>query len=36
MTTQKIYGIGLPDDVLDKVYRGNARRILAQRPAAGR
>ncbi len=27
----KIYGIGLPDDVLDKVYRGNARRVLAGR-----
>lgn len=24
----KIYGIGLPDDVLEKVYRGNARKIL--------
>jgi predicted TIM-barrel fold metal-dependent hydrolase len=27
----KIYGIGLPDDVLEKVYRGNARRILRLR-----
>ena len=24
----KIYGIGLPDEVLEKVYRANARRIL--------
>lgn len=24
----KIYGIGLPDDVLEKVYRGNATRML--------
>ena len=27
----KIYGIGLPDDVLEKVYRGNARRVLTRR-----
>ncbi|MDP5878254.1 MAG: amidohydrolase family protein, partial [Dehalococcoidia bacterium] len=27
----KIYGIGLPDDVLRKVYQANARRIFAMR-----
>ena len=27
----KIYGIGLPDDVLEKVYRDNARRVLTRR-----
>ncbi len=30
----KIYGIGLPDDVLRKVYHGNAERIFAMRAAS--
>ena len=25
-----IYGLGLPDDVLEKVYRGNAERLFGQ------
>jgi predicted TIM-barrel fold metal-dependent hydrolase len=29
----QIYGIGLPDDVLRKVYRDNAHRLFAERPA---
>jgi len=28
----KIYGIGLPDEILEKVYRGNAARILGLQP----
>ena len=29
----KIYGLFLPDEVLEKVYRGNAQRLLTQQQA---
>lgn len=31
----KMYGMGLPDDVLQKVYSGNALRIIPRMPTAG-
>jgi len=31
-----IYGLGLPDDVLEKVYHENAEKLFAQFDAAGK
>ena len=31
----KLYGIGLPDDVLRKIYYGNALRLIPNMPTGG-